>query len=229
MKTSRKIELIMGLMLLGVVYIISINVTDLTASNAIEKENVVVVIDAGHGGRDPGKVSVTKELEKNINLSIAKKTKSLLEAQGITVVMTREEDMGLYQETDSNKKAADMRARCKLISESNATLVVSIHQNSFSSESVKGAQVFYYSKSDGGKELAEIMQSSLITTLDPTNTKKAKSNTNYYMLLHTECPSVIVECGFLSNWDEATKLESDDYQSKVAESILNGITEYLAK
>lgn len=229
MSISRKMEVLMGMVLLSIAYIASINLATLTASNTSKEKEITVVIDAGHGGNDPGKVSVTKALEKDINLDVSNILKDMLEEEGINVIMTREEDKGLYDENDRNKKSADMKARCALINSSNADVVISIHQNSYSSADINGAQVFYYNKSEEGKALAETIQKSLIEVADPSNTRSAKSNTNYYMLLHTDCPSVIVECGFLSNWEEAKKMESEDYQKTIAEGICRGVLSHVKK
>lgn len=185
-----------------------------------------VVIDSGHGGNDPGKMSSDGILEKDINLSIAKKLKKRLIDSGINVVMTREDDNGLYSEQDSNKKIADMKKRCQIIKDCSADIVVSIHQNSFESSSVSGAQVFYYKHSAEGKELAGILQNSFKENLDPDNKRQEKADSTYYMLIHTEAPTVIAECGFLSNPKEAALLNTDEYQEKVADAIYKGIIEY---
>ena len=109
-----------------------------------EKTKVTIVIDPGHGGRDPGKVGVNGALEKDVNLAIALKLKDLLEQNDINVIMTRTEDIGLYSETDSNKKRVDLNKRVEIINNSDAAFAISIHQNSFSQENVKGAQVFHH-------------------------------------------------------------------------------------
>ena len=186
-----------------------------------------IVLDPGHGGRDPGKVGVNNALEKDINLSICIRLKMLLEQNDIKVIMTREDDTGLYKETDSNKKRADMRKRVDLIHSSNVDFAISIHQNSFMQESVRGAQVFYHSKSAEGKRLAQIIQEQLKLSVDNGNNRKAKSNAAYYMLTHTECPLVIVECGYLSNYQEAELLEDESYQWKIAWAIHLGIMRYI--
>lgn len=192
-----------------------------------EKKEIVVVIDPGHGGRDPGKVGVNGALEKDINLKIAFKLKNLLELNDIKVIMTREDDNGLYSETDSNKKNADLNKRVDIIHSNNADLAISIHQNSFTEEYVKGAQVFYHSQSKEGKRLAEIIQEQLKETLADGNHRKAKSNSNYYMLKKTQCPLVIVECGYMSNYKEAALLVDEEYQEKLAWGIHLGIMRYL--
>lgn len=187
----------------------------------------VVVVDAGHGGRDPGKVGVDGCLEKDLNLEIAKKVQAILEQQDIKVIMIRDMDKGLYEEQTSNKKVQDMKNRCALINETEPDCVVSIHQNSYHEEYVSGAQVFYYSSSAEGKALAEALQSELISYADPENHRQAKANDSYYLLKKTEAPIAIVECGFLSNWEEAAKLQDDGYQSRVAWAVSMGILTYL--
>ena len=186
-----------------------------------------MVIDAGHGGFDPGKVGIDGQLEKDINLSIAKKLKAYLEASDVNVVMTRDTDTGLYQSGDSHKKVSDMRRRCDIINEARPDLVVSIHQNSYHQEEINGGQVFYYKTSQNGKRLAEILQERFDYVLGEANRRVAKANDNYYLLLHVKEPIVIVECGFLSNRKEAKALESEDYQDRMAWTIHMGVMEYL--
>lgn len=192
-----------------------------------QKDKITVVLDAGHGGRDPGKVAVNGALEKDINLSIAQKLKTLLEQNDINVVMIRNDDSGLYSESDSNKKAADMRNRVDIINKSEATLAISIHQNSFTQESIKGAQVFYYNNSDEGKKFAENMQEQLKKSLQDGNKRMAKANDSYYMLKKVECPIIIVECGYLSNNTEAALLTDENYQERMAFAIHLGLLSYL--
>lgn len=220
------LELFMGLFMVLMTALIFYRLNqDLVVS--AESTGYVVVLDAGHGGNDPGKVGVDGTLEKDINLSLVCKLKEVLEAADVTVILTREEDHGLYQDSDTNKKRADMKARCELIGESQADLVISIHQNSYHDESVKGAQVFYYTGSEEGRSLAEQIEASLRSVIGEENTRQAKANSEYYLLLHTSCPTAIVECGFLSNWEEAEKLEDEGYQEKLAWAIHLGVLAYL--
>ena len=190
------------------------------ASNILLDEKIVV-IDAGHGGDDPGKIGINNALEKEINLQIAKEIKKCLEEAGVTVVMTREDDDSL-----KNNKAEDMLERVKIIDESKANIAVSIHQNSFSSDAEKGAQVFYYSKSEEGIKIAQILQNHL-KMLNPDNKREIKENNNYFLLKRTKTPTVIVECGFLSNWEEAEKLTKTEYQKELAQVISEGILAYI--
>lgn len=188
---------------------------------------ITIVIDPGHGGRDPGKVGVNGALEKDINLTIALRLKDLLEQNDINIIMTRTEDEGLYSESDSNKKRTDLNNRINIINSSNAVFSISIHQNSFSQENVKGAQVFYHALSEQGMNLAMTLQEQLKETIKDGNHRKAKSNTSYYMLKHTTCPLVIVECGYLSNYTEAELLINEEYQEKLAWAIHLGIMKHL--
>lgn len=194
---------------------------------ASREEGFCVVIDAGHGGQDPGKVGVNDVLEKDINLEIALWLEKFLTAADVEVVMTRREDAGLNDENVSNKKVQDMKRRVALMEESQPDLVVSVHQNSYPEASVKGAQVFYYKGSQVGKELAGKLQTRLVEDLDPDNHRQIKDNDSYYLLKKTSWPVVIVECGFLSNPLEAEKLADPLYQEKVAWSLHLGILQYL--
>ena len=163
-----------------------------------------VVLDSGHGGSDSGKVGINGAKEKEINLLIAKEIRRLLEKE----------------------KIEDLKYRVSLMNEKKPSLAVSIHQNSYHEENVFGAQVFYYKTSTEGEKAAAVIQEAL-QEVNPENTKKIKANDTYYLLKKTEVPTVIVECGFLSNYAEAEKLVSEDYQKKVAEAVTKGILQYL--
>ena len=145
----------------------------------------------------------------------------------MTVVLTRDKDMGLYSSGDAHKKMADMRKRCQLIEEVKPDLVISIHQNSYHEEAIRGGQVFYYKTSVRGKQLAQILQERFDYVLGDANKRQAKANDNYYLLLHVKEPIIIAECGFLSNWEEAEKLETKEYQDRLAWTLHMGIMEYL--
>ena len=157
---NRKAEILMAAMLLTFVFLISRHAGLMVSGQNVTagKKQPVVVLDSGHGGTDPGKIGVDGSLEKDINLQIAEKVKGFLEASDVTVIMTREDDCGLYQEDDANKKRADMKNRCDKINEAAPILAVSIHQNSYHEEAIFGGQVFYYKDSAEGKRLAEILQ-----------------------------------------------------------------------
>lgn len=195
--------------------------------NMTGENRLCVMIDAGHGGMDPGKVGINGALEKDINLKIAKALKKYLEAEDIEVVMTRESDDGLYDADASNKKVQDMKRRVEVIEQADPAVTISIHQNSYHEEYVHGAQTFYYTGSEQSKLLAEEIQQLLLKEVDPDNTRVAKSNDSYYLLKKTSSPIVIVECGFLSNGSESQKLESGYYQEKLAWAIHLGVLRYI--
>jgi len=227
---KKKWELFMSVVLILCACIFAKHGWEKVSSSNVEKSDdnkKLVILDAGHGGNDPGKIGVDDSLEKDLNLIIAGKVKVFLEQQDIEVIMTRESDQGLYEEKTSNKKVQDMKNRCTLINEKQPDCAVSIHQNSYHEEYVSGAQVFYYGTSQEGQKLAEIIQEKLVSYVDPENNRLAKANSSYYLLKKTEVPIVIVECGFLSNWEEAKKLQDDTYQTKIAWAITMGILSYL--
>ena len=229
-------QLFMGVVLLCTVTFLSWQAGSLAAAGVQfihaengsgEKRKYIVCVDPGHGGTDPGKVGINGQLEKDINLAIAKKLKTYLEASDVTVVLTRDKDMGLYSSGDAHKKMADMRKRCQLIEEVKPDLVISIHQNSYHEEAIRGGQVFYYKTSVRGKKLAQILQERFDYVLGDANKRQAKANDNYYLLLHVKEPIVIAESGFLSNRAEAEKLETKEYQERLAWTLHMGIMEYL--
>lgn len=228
---KRKLEILMTVVLLlaaclfakeGVVVVGNLNFRAATTRPCI-------VIDAGHGGNDPGKVGINGMEEKVLNLEIAFRLKRLLESEGIQVVLTREDDNGLYSMKSTNMKIEDMHKRCEIITDAMPLFTVSIHQNSYPEEYVKGAQTFYYGKSPEGKELAESIQASMIERLDKENHRQAKANESYYLLKKTPTPTVIVECGFLSNAQEAELLTTEEYQEQAAWAIHMGIMQYLSR
>lgn len=221
----RVLQLLMAILMIAAIYC-TFRYRVLPSGTIASKEKYVIVIDAGHGGEDPGKVGINDALEKEINLAIAKKLEAILLDKGYEVVLTRTTDDGLYQSTDSNKKVADMKKRCQIIEDAKADIVISIHQNSFSQESVRGAQVFYYKYSQRGQVLADKIQKAIRQFADEENKRTIKDNSTYYMLVHTPCPTVIVECGFLSNHSEAEMLCTDEYQDRIANAIYEGIGEY---
>lgn len=218
----KKIELILVMLTLAGLVMVSKKLEKYVNSDKVEKKEYTVVLDAGHGSSDSGKVGINGVLEKDINLSISKKIKKYLEKKGVRVIMTRDKDESLAEGENGNRKVQDMKARVKRINDTKPDLAVSIHQNSYHEESIHGAQVFYYEHSESGEKDARILQEALLA-VDPDNTRQVKANTTYYLLKRTEVPILIVECGFLSNQEEAEKLASEDYQKEIAKAIANGI------
>ena len=223
----RFLSLIMGGLLILSMFIVGKEAAEYTASRTVKVQEKCVVIDAGHGGEDPGKIGINGAKEKDINLEIALLVKAYLENEGVNVVLTRDDDTGLNDTDASNKKVQDMKRRIALIEETKPELTVSIHQNSYPEEYVHGGQVFYYTGSTAGQQLAETIQKQFVKNVDSENKRQIKANDSYYLLKKTRFPIVIVECGFLSNQEEADKLVTEVYQQKIAWAIHIGILQYL--
>lgn len=215
--------------LLAVGIVIFIVIISTTIKNNAEryndKETYVIIIDAGHGGSDPGKVAKDGTLEKDINLVIAMGLKEELTKRGYEVYVTRDNDENLADNNASNKKRSDMDNRVELINSYNADFLVSIHQNSYSDSRVKGAQVFYHSESKQGEKLAANIQNQIKKNVDENNRRMIKTGDDYYILRKSTCPGVIIECGFLSNVEECCNLKSHEYQKRLIMAIANGIDE----
>lgn len=227
MKKFRKyrMEMVMACLLLVSFYLLSRQAAVVSVQMNFPK---LILIDPGHGEDDPGMIGVDGLEEKGINLAISLLLKSELETRGYSVVMTRETDKGLYDASANNKKAQDMQRRIAMIGEKSPVLSVSIHQNSYQQDaSVHGPQVFYYESSVEGKKLAEAVQSSLNEKLEIDRPREIKGNTSYYLLKRSPGTLVIVECGFLTNPEEARKLQTELYQQRVAVAVADGIDTYL--
>ena len=194
-------------------------------SAVIAEEDPVVVIDAGHGGMDGGAVGADGTLEKQINLEIAQTLSQLLTVSGYKTVMTRTEDTMLQTDDgEGSAKMQDLKQRLAIASKYPESLMVSIHCNKFSLESCKGMQV-YYSDSEAEKKAAQEIQNASVL-LQPYNKREIKkSDYSIYLLNRAKSPSVLVECGFLSNSEELSALKDADYQKKLALVIFKGITE----
>ena len=223
------LELFMACLLLVSFLILSKQAAQVACTMQTTDNSKTILVDAGHGGADPGMIGVGGLEEKGINLQIAMKLRKNLEKKGFTVIMTREEDKGLYDEESRNQKAQDMQQRIAMVKECKPVLCISIHQNSYQDSAVYGPQVFYYEDSAQGKSLAELLQEKLNTRLDVKRPRVAKGNKTYYLLKRSESVLNIVECGFLTNPQEAELLQTDEYQLKVADAIAEGVEEYLNK
>lgn len=189
--------------------------------------NYTVVLDAGHGGDDPGKVSSSGILEKDINLQITLKCKTVLEQNGITVLLTRNSDKSLDGSGSVNKKAADLKNRKTIIMENKPDCAVSIHQNSYPDISQSGSQVFYQTGNDKSRLLANYIQNQIRTVTSKDNRREIKPNSDYYLLRDNPVPTVIAEVCFLSNPSEAELITEEYIQDKAAFAIAMGIMQYL--
>lgn len=199
------------------------------AGVAVSNANIdgkVIVIDAGHGGVDAGVLGATSSVkESDVNLYIARELKNYFSEAGFRVVMTRSTNGGLYGTATKGFKMRDMKKRKEIIEQSGADMVISIHQNSCPIPSRRGGQVFFDADSESGKTLADCIQSCL-NDLDDSIKPRAALVGDYYMLKCTESPSVIVECGFLTNAEDETLLLSSDYRKKIAYTIFKGAVSY---
>lgn len=189
-----------------------------------------IVIDAGHGGEDGGAVSENGILEKEVNLEVSKKLEHLLNLFGVSTEMIRRDDSSLGENSSElirNRKVRDIRRRVEIINNIPDALLVSIHQNSFPQENCKGAQVFYSERNEESKVVAEFLQEELRNVLDKNNLRKAKTDSSIYILNNVNCPAILIECGFLTNKEEAKLLATESYQKKIASCITGAIIKNL--
>jgi N-acetylmuramoyl-L-alanine amidase len=231
MKKSNVILISLIFALLLAIYSLNMNAnTQVSVVTGEKQETRTVIVDAGHGGEDPGKVSNYSDLkEKDLNLKIAFKVKELLEQDNYYVIMTREEDKLTYGEGTTNiynKRLQDLTRRKEIMDNSGADIVVSIHMNSFNETQYYGAQTFYPANSPESLKLAMCIQDSLRDNVDKNNKRRPQEKGPIVILTNLKTPTTIVECGFLSNPDEERKLGSDDYQALLAEAIKKGIDNY---
>ncbi|MBR6633635.1 MAG: N-acetylmuramoyl-L-alanine amidase [Clostridia bacterium] len=186
-----------------------------------------VVIDAGHGGKDGG-ASVGEVYEKNLNLEISHKVAQFLSLYNVNVVMTRSEDSLLAEDSSNNKKRDDLFNRVKIAKQYEDPVFVSIHMNKFPQEKYKGLQVFFSGNNPYSESLALMIQSNVKEYLEDDNDRNVKrAGASIYVLDRLLCPSVLIECGFLSNPDDLNKLQSEEYQNALAFVIANSIIEYI--
>lgn len=202
-----------------------------STKNVKIKHNSIIVIDAGHGGEDGGAVADDGTNEKDINLKIALQLEELFKSSGFDTVMTRNEDIAIYDDgcdTIKTKKVSDMHNRLEIFNENENNIVISIHQNKFEQKKYNGTQVFYSPNNEKSEQLAENIRLSVTNMLQPDNSRELKkADKNIYLLYNCTNPSVIVECGFISNNEELEKLKTDDYQKQMAFSIYCGCVEYI--
>lgn len=186
----------------------------------------VIVIDAGHGGEDGGAISVSGIQESGINLEISLRLNDLLHFLGAETRMIRTEDVSVYTEGDTiaKKKVSDIKNRVSFVQNTPNAVLISIHQNHFSEEKYRGAQVFYAA---GSEELAKQLQAALIAQVDPANHRECKPAKDIYLMEHISCPAALIECGFLSNYAEEQLLRDATYQKKLAAAIAGSLLAYL--
>lgn len=194
---------------------------------SVEMPSNTIIIDVGHGGLDGGAVGFDGVNEKDINLEIALKLRDALQEYGFNVVMTREEDVDLSDDslsTISERKTSDMQNRLDIINSTDAMLVLSIHQNYFEEEQYSGAQIFY--GQENSQSLAQTLQANIVQYLQPNNNRLATFVDSKYLLNNANKPMVIIECGFLSNEEECLLLQDDEYQNEFVSVIAKAISNF---
>ena len=204
------------------------NAITVLVEDAPMNDRTCIAIDAGHGGIDGGAVSISGVPESQINLQIAERLDDLLHLLGYQTDMLRNTDTSLHTEgsTISAQKISDLKHRVRMITEAEAALLVSIHQNTFSDSRYSGAQIFY-SGVPGSRELAEKIQGDMIRTVNPGSRRTIKKADGIYLMDHIHCTGILIECGFLSNPQEEAKLRDPDYQKQICCVIATGVSNFL--
>lgn len=204
-----------------------------SASSGIVKKDTTkrqtVIIDAGHGGFDGGATAPDGTAEKDINLAVSLKLKKILTLYGYDVIMLRDTDTALNTEGDTtrSKKCSDIMNRYAVMEANPDSIYLCIHQNNFSASYCHGAQMFYCKSTDGSKELAECIQTSL-KAVQPDNDRVIKPCTDdVYLIYNAKTTALLVECGFLSNRDDLLNLKNEEYQMKLAFAISSGLNNYM--
>lgn len=223
LKWILKNKVIFGIMLIFV-FITSLY-SQVVAYTCGRCNGITIVLDAGHGGRDGGSVGVNGTIEKEINLDYVLTLKKKLVELGYRVVLTRENDDGLYDEFAKNKKLSDMNKRMEIIKKANPNLVVSIHMNSFNDKSANGAVTYAKIDDEASKTCANLIQQSILAENCNAKYKLSKEG-DYFMLNCSYYTSVLIECGFISNASEEQMLNSEKYKDKFTTAIANGIVLY---
>lgn len=199
--------------------------------NDSKKNSPLIILDAGHGGEDGGAVAKDGTEEQYLNLDITLKLNEELKKLGYQTLLTRADDNSIH-DADANtvraRKVSDIHNRMKIIEAHPDCIFVSIHQNFFTESKYNGAQVFYSPNNSDSSRLARCIQQSIVSAIQPENTRQIKeSGSSIYLLYHSTVPSVLVECGFLSNPEETEKLKDENYRAQMANAVCAGIINYL--
>lgn len=194
--------------------------------------DLMLIIDAGHGGEDGGAVASDGTKESDLNLSVAKKTEAICGLLGYQSIMTREREDINYPKSATTiraKKVADQKARVELINGTPNAVLLSIHQNVYPHSKPCGAQALF-GKVDGSALFAELIQKNIAENVDQENRRNAaKISDDIYLMKKAQCPAVLVECGFMSNPDELKKLKSPEYQTKLAAVFVAAYIQFLSE
>ncbi|RKD34150.1 N-acetylmuramoyl-L-alanine amidase CwlD [Thermohalobacter berrensis] len=224
----KKVLILIPFILISVIFFYNNN-QEVVPAAFLPITDKVIAIDPGHGGVDPGAVGNIGKNEDDINLEIALRLRRLIEQSGGKVILTREEDEGLYTDkskTYRQKKNEDLRNRKILVNSSNPDIFLTIHLNSFRQSKYYGAQTFYKKGCEKSKKLATIIQEELRNILDKNNKRVPQARDSIYLLREVKAPTVLIECGFLSNPREEKLLNEPKYQEKVAWAIYIGLVRY---
>ena len=200
-------------------------------SGAVQNTRPVVILDAGHGGEDGGAVAADGTLEKDVNLSVSNGVAAVFELFGVKYIPVRTEDVSVCDEglsTVRERKRSDILNRFALMTDTPNAIFVSIHQNMYQDSRYWGAQVFYSANHSGSARLAGALRDSILTSLQPDNTREIKPSTDsIYLLYHADIPAVMVECGFLSNPQELSKLQDPVYRAQMSYCVYKGVLHYM--
>lgn len=234
---NKRSILILSFVIITIVLYIAFTITNKNSNNicvnATPSTSKVIVLDAGHGKPDEGAVGIYGTTEEAINLKITLKLKALLEESGATVILTRSDENGIYSSectTIKSKKISDIKNRVKIGNSEGVDIFVSIHLNKFQQEKYRGWQAFFQEKSEDSKALATCIQEGLNNEISEYHNDRVPLKlSKIYIMDNVKAPTVTIECGFLSNKEEAKLLEEDEYQSRLAWGIFEGIQNYFIK
>jgi len=226
---KKSLIIISVLIITALTFILCVSALAYTPIGDTSANKIKIVLDAGHGGVDGGVTGISTGVkESELNLKVVKKLESYLISAGMVVTLTRSSDAGLYGIATTNLKRKDMEKRKEIIQKAKPDLMISIHMNKYSLTTRRGAQVFYKENDESSKLLANCVQKSFNSMRESVRECCALSG-DYYILNCSNYPSIIAECGFLSNPDDEALLIDEDYQQSVAYAIFKGIIEYLTR
>lgn len=229
---TRTICIALVLVMSYIVVYYAANKIDVTVPTSLPvNEDFYIVLDSGHGGLDGGCSSAEGVTEKGINLAIMLEVRDLCRLYGYNVEVTRDKDISIYDkgvEGIRNQKVSDMDNRLEIFNKHPNALCISIHQNKFTDPKYSGAQMFYSDTHPDNEKIAEIMKNKFVQNIQPDNKRETKlCGKELFLCYYCQNPTLMIECGFLSNPEEAAKLNSPDYQKQIAFTIFSGINEYL--
>ena len=223
--------LIISILLVGLFVFRALNRGSLLSSTSVSASaGRVIIIDAGHGGEDPGAIGVNGVYEKDLNLQISMLLGEMLTEKGYTVLYTRTEDKMLYTPEENIKgmrKISDLKNRCIIANSYDDAIMISIHMNTYGSSRYSGLQVYHKTNDSKSYDLANAVQSSVHDMLQPSNKRTIKEGKDLFILENCKHTAVLIECGFLSNKAESEKLSEKEYQKQLSFSILCGIINYI--